>query len=90
VVRFSDVTAERIDEIQARINEADGPPPGVESTGMKLVYDADQGTAVFIGFFADEEKMRAGDEVLRNMDTDETPGTRQSIDQGEVKIERDA
>jgi hypothetical protein len=90
VVRFSDVTAERIDEIQARINEADGPPPGVEASGMKLVHDADQGTAVFIGFFDDEEKMRAADEALQNMDADETPGTRQSIDQGEVKVERDS
>ena len=29
VVRFTDVSAERMQELLARIEEADGPPPGV-------------------------------------------------------------
>jgi hypothetical protein len=90
VVRFTDVTRERIDEIKARVEAEDGPPEGVESTGMKLLYDADQSTGIFIGFFADEEKMRAADEIFRNMDAGETPGSRASIDQCEVVLERDA
>jgi hypothetical protein len=90
VVRFTDVTPERIDQIVARIESEDGPPPGVDSTGLRLVVDESQGTAVFVGFFETEEKMRAAAEVLEAMDPTDVPGTRASIDQGEVKIERDA
>ena len=90
VVRFTDVTRERIDEIKARVEAEDGPPPGVDATGMKMLYDADQSTGTFIAFFANEENMRAADEIFRNMDADATPGTRASIDQCEVVLERDA
>jgi|EndMetStandDraft_3_1072993.scaffolds.fasta_scaffold3037333_1 hypothetical protein len=90
VVRFTDVTQERIDAIKARVEDEGGPPPGVDSTGMQLLYDADQSTGIFIGFFADEEKLRAADEVLRNMDAGDTPGSRASIDQCEVVLERSA
>jgi hypothetical protein len=90
VVRFTDVTPERIDEIVSRIDSEDGPPPGVESTGLRLVFDESQGTAVFVGFFETEEKMRAAAEVLGAMDPSDVPGTRASIDQGEIKIERDS
>src|SRR2546429_668796 len=34
VVRFTDVSAERLDELLARLDESDGPPPGVPSTGL--------------------------------------------------------
>ncbi len=90
VVRFSGVDRARIDSVVSMVEESDGPPPGVDSTGMKLVFDESQGTGIFIGLFATEEAMRAADEVFRNMDAGETPGTRESIDQGEVVIERDA
>lgn len=90
VVRFTDVTPEQIDRIIARVEENDGPPEGVDSTGMKLLYDADQSTALFIGFFEDEQKMRAADAIFQAMDPGDTPGTRASVDQTEVKLERDA
>jgi hypothetical protein len=87
-VRFTGVTPERIGEVVSRIEETEGPPPGVEASGMKLLYDESQGTAIFIGFFETEEKMREAAAVLEQMDASETPGTRASIDQCEVKIER--
>jgi len=90
VVRFTDATPEQIDAVVSRVAESDGPPPGVESSGMKLLYDADQGTAIFIGLFDTEQQMRAADAVFQQMDASETPGTRASIDQCEVKIERSA
>jgi hypothetical protein len=49
-----------------------------------------QGTAVFVGFFESEDKMRAAEQVFEQMDASETPGTRASVDNCEVKIERDA
>jgi hypothetical protein len=90
VVRFTDVTPDRIEAITSRINEAGGPPEGVVSTGMKLLVDSDQGTAVFVGFFATEEDMRKSETVLEQMDSGDTPGTRASVDRCEVKVETDA
>ena len=90
VVRFTDADPERIAAIAARVEEADGPPPGVPSTGMKLLYDEAQSTAVFVGFFETEDDMRQGGAVLDQMDSSETPGTRASIDLCEVKIEAEA
>jgi hypothetical protein len=89
VVRFTDVTPERIAEIVARVQESEGPPPGVDSSGMKLLVDEPQGTALFIGFFDTEEKMREADAVFDQMDPSDTPGTRASVDQCEVKVERE-
>lgn len=89
VVRFTDVSPERIEQIAARIDEQGGPPEGVESTGMKLLVDESQGTALFVGFFENEEKMREASAVFDQMDPSETPGTRASVDLCEVKIERE-
>ena len=69
--------------------KSDGPPPGVNSSAMKLLYDADQSTAIFIGYFATEEDMHEADAIFQAMDGADTPGTRASIDQCEVKIERE-
>ena len=90
VVRFTDVTPEQVANVVSRVEESDGPPPGVESVAMQLLYDSDQGTAVFIGFFETEEKMREAAAALEQMDASDTPGTRASIDQCEVRIERSA
>jgi hypothetical protein len=89
VVRFTDVSADRIGQLVSRIEESDGPPPGVDSTGIRLAFDADQGTAVVLQFFDSAEAMRAGAEVLSAMDPSDTPGTRASVDTCEVKLERD-
>ena len=89
-VRFTDVSSDRIAEIEQRINREEGPPEGVPSTGFQLLVDESQGTAIFVGYFASEEDMRKGAEVLEQMDPADTPGTRASVDVCEVKIERQA
>ena len=73
-----------------RVNQEEGPPEGVPSTGFRVYYDESQGTAVFVGYFASEEDMKAGSEILEQMDPSETPGTRASVDMCEVKVEVDA
>ena len=90
VVRFTDVTADRISEVVARVQEGEGPPPGVDATGFKLLVDAEQGTALFVGFFETEEKMREASAVFEAMDASETPGTRASVDLCEVKAQEGA
>jgi hypothetical protein len=87
VVRFTDVTAERIEHLLARIKESDGPPPEVPTTGLEMLFDADQGTAVVLQFFDSEENMRIGSEAFSAMDSSETPGTRTSVDMCELKLE---
>lgn len=88
VVRFTDVSAERIDGLVARINEADGPPPGVNSTRLMFLSDADQATAVALQFFETAEDMAEAEAVFDAMDPAETPGTRASIDRCAIELER--
>jgi hypothetical protein len=87
VVRFTDVDPQRVEELIARINEEEGPPEGVPSTGLQMVLDPDQRTAVVLQLFNSAEDMRAGEEVLDAMDASETPGTRASVDKGELKLD---
>ena len=87
VVRFTDVGAERLEGLLARIKESDGPPPGVPSTGLKILFDEAQGTAVVLQYFATAEDAEAGGKVMGAMDASETPGTRASVDICEMKLE---
>ena len=87
VVRFTDVTSSRVEELLARIDEADGPPPDVPATGLQLVFDEAQGTAVVLQLFETEEDMEAGDRAFGAMDPAETPGTRVSVDKGELRVD---
>ena len=88
VVRFTDVTAERVESLVARIDET-GAPPGVPIKKLQLVFDQAQGTAVVLQFFDSEEDLRAGADAFAAMDPSDTPGTRASVDAGELKVERD-
>jgi hypothetical protein len=88
VVRFTDVTAERVESLVARMDEA-GPPPGVPITKLQLVFDQAQGTAVVLQYFDNEESLRAGAETLAAMDPSETPGSSVSVDSGSLKLERE-
>jgi hypothetical protein len=89
VVRFTDVTRERMDELNARIQEGEGPPPGVPSTGVKVLFDEAQGTAVVLQHFASAEDMEEGARAFSAMDASETPGTRGSVDACELVVERE-
>jgi hypothetical protein len=88
VVRFSDVTAERVESLVARIDEI-GPPPGVPIKRLQLVFDEAQGTAVVLQYFDNEANLRAGADAFAAMDASETPGSRVSVDTGALKVERE-
>ena len=90
VVRFTDVDAGRVESLIATIEEADGPPPGVPTTALKMMVDDDQGTAVVLQYFATAQDMRAGAAAFDAMDASDTPGTRASVDMCEMKLELDA
>lgn len=90
VVRFTDVNAERMEGLLARIKESGGPPPGVPTTGLKVLFDEEQGTAVVLQEFATAQDMSVGAQAFSAMDASETPGTRTSVDMCELKLELDA
>jgi hypothetical protein len=90
IVRFTDVSAERMEGLLARIKESGGPPPGVPATGLRVLFDEAQGTAVVLQHFATAEDMRAGDQAFSAMDVSDTPGVRASVDMCEMKLELEA
>jgi hypothetical protein len=87
VVRFTDVDAERMTGLLARIDESDGPPEGVPAKGLQILMDKDQGTAVVLQMFDSAEDMAAAEQAFDSMDASETPGTRASVDRTEMKKE---
>lgn len=90
VVRFTAVDDERMAAMLARIEASDGPPPGVPATGLKVLLDEGQGTAVVLQYFATAEDMEAGARAFSAMDASDTPGARASVDMCEVKLELEA
>jgi len=88
VVRFTDVDPERVKQLISRLDEAEGPPPGVTATGIQMLLDESQGTAVVLQFFDNAEDMAAAEEAFSSMDPSDTPGTRASVDRTELKVER--
>ena len=90
VVRFTDVDAARVQALLDEVNESEGPPPGIPATGLTILVDDEQGTAVALQYFATAEDMAVGAQALDAMDPSETPGTRVSVDMCEVRLEVEA
>jgi hypothetical protein len=86
VVRFTDVDTSQLDRIKNNV-ENDDPPEGMPPTTLRIVVDESQGTAAVIQFYENEGDMKKADEVMNAMDSSETPGTRASVDKGEVVVE---
>jgi hypothetical protein len=87
VVRFTDVTPDRADATLARIEESGGPPPGVSISRLQMLYNAEDQTAVVLQHFESAEDMEASAQIFAAMDPSETPGTRATVDTGEMKLD---
>lgn len=90
VVRFTGVTPERMQALVARVSEAGGPPPGVNSTGINVAFDEAQGTAVVTQRYASAADMQEAAKIFDAMDSGDTPGTRASVDACEVTLDLEA
>ena len=90
VVRFTDVDAGRVEGMLGEIEGSGGPPPGVTSNRVQMMLDKDQGTAVVVQYFETEDDLRNSEAALDAMDASETPGTRASVDRGELKLDMQA
>jgi hypothetical protein len=70
------------------VEEASGPPPDVPTTGLQMLFDESQGTAVGPQFFDTADDMQLGDQGVWSdgplRDTWQTP----SVDMCELKLER--
>jgi hypothetical protein len=87
VVRFTDVSPQRMQELLDQIDEAGGPPPDAPVKGLQILVDERQGTAVVLQLFDSAKDMEQGAQVFAGMDPSETPGTRVSVDMCELKRE---
>jgi hypothetical protein len=87
VVRFTDVSAERMEELVRRVRESGGPPEGVRMDSLSVLFDEGNRTAVVLQRFANAADMGEGAEVFDRMDPGETPGTRVSVDMCEETLQ---
>jgi hypothetical protein len=87
VVRFTDVDPQRVEKLVSEIDASAGPPEGIKATGLQMVLDGEQRTAVVLQFFDSDQDMRDSEAAFDAMDPSETPGTRTSVDRGEVKLD---
>jgi hypothetical protein len=86
VVRFTDVDSGQIDRIRNDVENND-PPEGMPPTTLRIVVDESQSTAAVMQFYETEADMQKADEVMNAMDSSDTPGTRASVDKGEIVVE---
>ena len=86
VVRFTDVDPDHLAGNLAKI-EAGPPPVDIPASGVQILHDPDQRTAVVIQLFDTAEDMAAAESPLDAMDPGDTPGARASVDRCEIKAE---
>jgi len=87
IVRFTDVDPQRVATLVSELDQSAGPPEGIKATGLQIVVDEDQRTAVVVQLFDSADDMRDSEAAFDAMDPSETPGTRASIDRGELKLD---
>jgi hypothetical protein len=74
-----------LDQLKAEI--PNGPPPGIKSSGLTVLVDPDNGRALWIGFFANEDDLRESEAALQQMNPPDGMGTRSSVEIYEVGAE---
>jgi hypothetical protein len=89
VTRWEGGTADgiRAASEEMRSNIAQGPPPGVKSTGLTMLADPEGARVLMIGLFATEEDLRESEVALKQMNPPEGLGSRSAIDVYEVAAE---
>ena len=85
VVEFDDVSPDRMAQLKSQI-ESGERPEGLPATEMILLHDAENGKALAVIFFDNEEDYRQGDETLSAMPADEVPGQRASVTKYDVAV----
>jgi hypothetical protein len=86
VTRWEGGTAEgiRAASEDMRSNISQGPPPGVKSTGLTMLADAEGGHVLMIGLFASQADLRDSEPALKEMNPPDGIGTREATEVFEV------
>ena len=73
-----------------QIRSSDGPPEGVPSVGITMLFDEKSGRSMAIALFETEDDLRKGDETLNGMTppSGDGAGRRTSVDFYEVVVDR--
>jgi hypothetical protein len=85
VVTFEGVDTDRIEQLRKEMAEGEAPEGLPVKEGIVL-HDAENGKAVAILFFENEEDYQQGDATLNAMPAGDTPGRRTSVTKYEVAI----
>lgn len=85
VVSFDGVSKQRMDEMQARIDDA-GPPEGFPPSEFVTLHDPEAEKSLTIFFFENDDDYRQADEILNAMPAGETPGQRTSVNRYDVVL----
>lgn len=72
---------------EMRSNVSQGPPPGMKTSGLTMLADAEGGRVLMIGLFENEDDLRDSEQVLKEMNPPEGMGTRTSLEVYEVVTE---
>jgi hypothetical protein len=83
VVSFDGVSAERMEEMKARMNEGDRPDD-VPATEILVLHDPEAGKSMVVLFFENESDYAQGDAALNAMDAGDTPGSRTGVKKYQV------
>ena len=78
VVTFEGVSAERMESMQAEMQDGERPED-VPATEIVVLHDPEAEQSLVIVFFETEEDYRRGDEALNAMSPGDTPGRRTSV-----------
>ena len=78
VVTFDGVSKERMDELDRQMQSGE-PPEGMPPAELLVLHDPSAEKSIAIVIFESEDDYAKGDEILGNMPTDNTPGTRTSV-----------
>jgi hypothetical protein len=78
VVEFEGVDSDRMQQMEAEMQEGD-PPEGMPSSEVVVLHDADAEKALVVIVFESEEDYAKGDEILNAMPAGDTPGLRAGV-----------
>ena len=84
VVTFDGVDSERMAQLTQEMQQGDGAPEDVPAKEIIVLHDAEARKSVVVLFFDSEDDYRRGDAALNAMPTDETPGSRTSVQKYDV------
>jgi hypothetical protein len=91
VTRWEGLDGDAIRRFADLINQSEGPPEGVPSSGIMVLSDAESGRNLVIGLFDTEDDLRQGDAALKAMDRPpEAAGEITSNEFYEVTVDRRA